>query len=100
MNDDDLKIDDEVDEHQSINNLEKAFKSQSPMLGFFTDFLTGFGVLFLIGAILFIAVPLLLFTLKIGVALAVPIAFLGACIILIALFGRLVKFLIKRKDKR
>ena len=96
MNDKNLKIDDEVNEHQSMNSLEKVPKSQSPMLGFFTDFLTGFGALFLIGMILFIVVPLLLFTLQVGVALAVPIAILGACIILIALFGRLIKFLIKR----
>ena len=96
MNDNDLKIDDEVNEHQSISSLEKAPKSQSPTLDFFTDFLTGFGALFLIGIILFIVVPLLLFTLKVGVALAVPIAILGACIILIALFGKLIKFLIKR----
>ncbi len=97
MNDKDLKIDDEVNEHQSMDSLEKTPKSQSPMLDFLTDFLTGFGALFLIGLILFIVVPLLLFTLQIGVALAVPIAILGACIILIALFGRLIKFLIKRK---
>ncbi len=92
----DLKIDDEVNEYQSMNNLEKAPKNQSPMLDFFTDFLTGFGALFLIGMILFVVVPLLLFTLQVGVALVVPIAILGACIILIALFGRLIKFLIKR----
>lgn len=100
MNDDDLKVDGEVNDHQYIDISEKSPKRPRPMLDFFTDFLTGFGALFLIGAILFIAVPLLLFTLKVGVALAVPIAFLGACIILIALFGRLVKFLIKSKDKR
>jgi len=96
MNDKDLKIDDEVNEHRSIDSLGKASKSKSPMLEFFTDFLTGFGALFLIGVILFIVVPVLLFTLKVGVALAVPIAILGACIILIALFGKLIKFLIKR----
>ncbi len=96
MNDKDLKIDDEVNEHQSINSLGKASKSKRPMLDFFTDFLTGFGALFLVGVILFIVVPLLLFTLKVGVALAVPIAFLGACIIVTALFGRLIKSLIKR----
>ena len=96
MNDKDLKIDDGINEHQSMHSLEKVPKSQSPMLDFFTDFLTGFGVLFLIGMILFVVVPLLLFTLQIGVALVVPIAILGACIILIALFGRLIKFLIKR----
>lgn len=96
MNDKDLKIDDEVNEHQSVDSLGKASKSKRPMLDFFTDFMTGFGALFLIGVILFIVVPVLLFTLKVGVVLAVPIAILGACIILIALFGKLIKFLIKR----
>ena len=96
MNDKDLKIDDQVNEHQSINSFKKAPKSKRPILDFFTDFLTGFGTLFLIGVILFIVVPLLLFTLKVGVVLAVPIAILGACIIVIALFGRLIKVLIKR----
>ncbi len=96
MNDQDLKFDDEVNEHQSVDSLETAPKSKSPMLDFFTDFLTGFGALFLIGVILFVVVPVLLFTLKVGAALVVPIAILGACIILIALFGRLIKALMKR----
>jgi len=96
MSDKDIQIDDEVDAHQSIESLKKAPKRQYPVLDFFTDFLTGFGALFLIGIILFIVVPVLLLTLKVGVALAVPIAVLGASIILIALFGKFIKFLIKK----
>jgi len=90
-----LKLDDQVSEQQSIGRFEETPKRQSPMLNFFTDFLTGFGALFLVGVILFIVVPLLLFVLKVGLALIVPVAVLGACIILVALFGRLIKSLIK-----
>ena len=91
-----LKIDDQVSEQQSMNRFKGASKRQHPMLDFFTDFLTGFGALFLIGVILFIVIPLLLFVLKVGLALIVPVAALGACIILIALFGKFIKSLIKR----
>ena len=53
--------------------------------------------LHLIGQVfLFIVVPVLLLTLKVGVALAVPVAVLGAGIILIALLGKFIKLLIKK----
>jgi len=96
MNDKDSKMEDEIKAHRFNEGSEKHPVSQRPILTFFTDFLTGFGTLFLIGIILFIVIPLLLITLKIGVALAIPIAVLGACIILIALFGKFIKFLIKK----
>jgi len=97
MSDKNLKLDDQVSEQQPIDSYQEAPKRQSPMFDFFTDFLTGFGALFLIGVILFIVVPVLLFILKVGLALIVPVAVLGACMIVIALFGRLVKSLIKKE---
>jgi hypothetical protein len=96
MSDNEIKIDSHDEQRQSIDRLGKDLKRRNPVLDFFTDFLAGFGALFTIGIVLFIVVPLLLFTLKIGVALAIPIAVLGASIILIALFGKFIKFLIKR----
>jgi len=92
-----LKLDDPVNQQQSIDSFEETPKSQSPMFDFFSDFLTGFGALFLIGVILFIVVPVLLFVLKVGLALIVPVAVLGACMILIALFGKFIKALIKKE---
>lgn len=92
-----LKLDDQAGAQQSLDSYEEAPKRQSPMFDFFSDFLTGFGALFLIGVLLFIVVPVLLFILKVGLALIVPVAVLGACMILIALFGRLVKSLIKKE---
>ena len=50
----------------------------------------------LIGLTLLIVIPLLLLALKVGVVLIIPVALLGAGIILIALFGRLIRVLAKR----
>lgn len=97
MSEQDLKIDDQISKQQPLDGYQAAPKRQSPLFDFFTDFLTGFGALFLIGVLLFIVVPVLLFILKVGLALIVPVAMLGACMILIALFGRLVKSLIKKE---
>ena len=97
MSDKNLKVDDQAGKQQPIDRFEESPKRQSPMFDFFTDFLTGFGALFLIGVILFIVVPVLLFILKVGLALIVPVAVLGACMIVIALFGKLVKSLIKKE---
>ena len=96
MNTKDFKIDDEANEREFIESLGKTPKSQNRIVDFFTDFLTGFGALFILGIILCIVVPLLLVTLKVGLALAVPIAILGAGIILIALLGKVIKFIIKK----
>lgn len=96
MSDKNPQIDNLVGEQQPDDCFKEAGSNQRRMLDFFTDFLTGFGALFIIGAILFVFVPLLLFVLKVGLALIVPVAALGACIILIALFGRFIKSLIKR----
>ena len=97
MNDNNLKLDDPVNQQQSIDSFQKIPDRQSPLFDFFSDFLTGFGALFLVGVVLFIVVPLLLFILKVGLALIVPVAVLGACMIAIALFGRLIKSLIKKE---
>ena len=96
MSDNHIKINPDDEQHQSIDRMTGTLKSRSPVLDFFSDFMAGFGALFIIGIVLFIVVPLLLFTLKIGVAFAIPIAALGAVIILIALFGRFIKFIVKR----
>ena len=96
MNTKDFKIDDEANEREFIESLGKTPKSQNRIVDFFTDFLTGFGALFILGIILCIVVPLLLLMLKVGLALALPIAILGAGIILIALLGKVIKFLIKK----
>ena len=96
MSDKDIEIENEVEEHQFIESLGETHTSRNRTLEFLADFLTGFGALFILGIILFIIVPLLLVLLKVGVSFAVPVAVLGACIILIALFGRFIKFLIKK----
>ena len=65
-------------------------------LRFVGDFATGFVALMLIGLTLLIIIPLLLLVLKVGAVLILPVALLGAGIILIALFGRLIRVLVKR----
>ena len=97
MSNKDVKINDEANHRQSIGSFKKTPESTNRILEFLTDFLTGFGALLFIGIIFFIIIPLILITLKVGVVLAVPIAVFGAAIIVIALFGKLIRFLIKRK---
>lgn len=96
MKDTDIENKNEVEEHQRSESLVDVRRGNNRILDFFSDFITGFGALFVLGIILFIIVPLCLVVLKVGVAFAVPVAILGACIILIALFGRFIKFLIKK----
>ena len=96
MSEKDIEVENKSEEPQFIESLGKAHTGKNRTLGFLTDFLTGFGALFLLGIILFIVVPILLVLLKVGVSFAVPVAVFGFCIILIALFGRFIKFLIKK----
>jgi hypothetical protein len=96
MSDKDIEIKDEIEEPQFIESLGETQTEKNRTFEFFTDFLTGFGALFILGIILFIVVPLFLVLLKVGVSFAVPVAVFGFCIILIALFGRFIKFLIKK----
>ncbi len=96
MSDNHRKLDDPVNRQQSIDSFQKPPERQNFLFDFFSDFLTGFGALFLIGVVLFIIVPVLLLILKVGLALIVPVAVLGACMILIALFGKFIKSLIKK----
>jgi ABC-type bacteriocin/lantibiotic exporter with double-glycine peptidase domain len=93
-------LDDPVTPQQSIGRFQEPPERQSSLFDFFSDFLTGFGALFLLGVVLFIIVPVLLFILKVGLALIVPVAVLGACMMLIALFGRLIKSLIRKEPNR
>jgi uncharacterized BrkB/YihY/UPF0761 family membrane protein len=73
-------------------------KKKNPYSEFFTDFITGFSALIVIGLILFIVIPVLLIILKIGAFLVIPISLLGAFIILIALLGKFIRqFLTKKK---
>ena len=60
------------------------------------DFATGFLALILIGLVFLIVIPLVLLVFKVGAVLILPAAMLGAGIILIALFGRLIRLLAKR----
>ena len=60
------------------------------------DFATGFLALVIIGLIFLIVIPLVLLVFKVGAVLILPVAMLGAGIILIALFGRLIRLLAKR----
>lgn len=83
---------------QVIKTHKKVDKRKNRLLEFITDFITGFSALLAVGLILFIAVPLLLITLKIGAAFVVPITFLGAIIILIAMIGKFIRYLLTKKS--
>jgi ABC-type bacteriocin/lantibiotic exporter with double-glycine peptidase domain len=76
---------------------EQDHKKKNRLLEFITDFMTGFSALIVIGLILFIVIPVLLLILKIGAFLVVPIAMVGAFIILIALLGKLIRHLLTKK---
>ncbi|UCD89686.1 MAG: hypothetical protein JSW04_14995 [Desulfobacterales bacterium] len=64
---------------------------------FIKDFITGVGALVVIGLILFIIIPVLLLIFKVSLALIIPISLCGAFIILIALFGKLIRHLFKKR---
>jgi len=83
---------------QVVETHKKEDRRKNRLLEFITDFITGFSALLAIGLILFIAVPLLLITLKIGAVFVVPIAFLGATIILIAMLGKFIRYLLTKKS--
>jgi ABC-type bacteriocin/lantibiotic exporter with double-glycine peptidase domain len=77
---------------------EPDHKKKNRLLEFITDFMTGFSALIVIGLILFIVIPVLLLILKIGAFLVIPIAMVGAFIILIALLGKLIRHLLTKKS--
>ena len=60
------------------------------------DFLTGCLAIIVIGIILFILIPLLIFVLKVSVLVAVPIGFVAALFIFTAFFGRIINMLRKK----
>jgi len=76
---------------------EQGHKKKNPFFEFIKDFITGFGALIGIGLILFIIVPVLRLIFKVSVALIIPISLFGAFIILIALFGKLIRHLLKKR---
>jgi uncharacterized RDD family membrane protein YckC len=98
MNDETKQKSHETKSLQVIETHKKEDKRKNRLLEFITDFITGFSALLAVGLILFIVVPLLFITLKIGAAFVVPIAFLGAIIILIAMFGKFVRYLLIKKS--
>ena len=79
------------------NTHKQGPKKKNPYFEFITDFMTGFGVLIVIGLILFIVIPVLLLILKIGAFLVVPVCLLGAFIILIALLGKFIRHFLTKK---
>jgi hypothetical protein len=77
---------------------EQDHKKKNRYLEFFTDFITGFSALIVIGLILFIVIPVLLIILKIGAFLVIPISLLGAFIILITLLGKFIRQFLTKKS--
>jgi hypothetical protein len=63
---------------------------------FSRDFFTGCLALVLIGIILFILIPVLVFALKLSVLVVLPIGFLAALVIFTAFFGRIINVLRKK----
>jgi len=74
---------------------ERDYKGKNRFIEFIKDFITGLGALAVVGIILFIIIPVLLLIFKVSVALVIPISLLGAFIIFIALFGKLLRRLFK-----
>ena len=97
MNDETKLKSNSVKSLQVIKTHKKEDKRKNRWLEFIADFITGFGALLAVGLILFVVVPLLLVALKIGAAFVVPIAFLGAIIILIAMVGKFIRYLFTKK---
>jgi hypothetical protein len=77
-------------DRQGMRNRNSGFE-------FIKDFLTGFGALILFLFVFFIGVPLMMIALKIGVVFAIPLLYLGAFIICVALLGRLIRVLFLKK---
>ena len=97
MNDEKKLKSNSVKSLQVIRTHKKEDKKKNRWLEFIADFITGFGALLAIGLILFVIVPVSLIILKIGAAFVVPIAFLGAIIILIAMVGKFIRYLLTKK---
>ena len=60
------------------------------------DFFTGCGTLVVLGLVVFVAVPLLLFVVKASFAIAIPVATVAIVLFLIAVLGRVVRILRSR----
>ena len=89
MSGEDFNLDDTKNDRQSTESIGKTIKRKNHNSEFSSDFFTGFRFLIAIGFIFFLIIPLF----NIGLAIAAPIVILFAFIILIALFGRIIKFL-------
>ena len=77
-----------VEDIKLSDTYEQDQKKKNPYSEFFTDFITGFSALIVIGLILFIVIPVLLNIFKIGAVFVFPISMLGAFIILVALLKK------------
>ena len=87
-----------VEDIKLSDTYEQDQKKKNPYSEFFTDFITGFSALIVIGLILFIVIPVLLIILKIGAFLVIPISLLGAFIILInCIVGQVYKTVSNQK---
>ena len=87
-----------VEDIKLSDTYEQDQKKKNPYSEFFTDFITGFSALIVIGLILFIVIPVLLIILKIGAFLIIPISLLGAFIILInCIVGQVYKTVSNQK---
>ena len=83
----------EIEEKPVEHELNKEIEEKPVQHEFSKDFLTGCLALIVIGLILFVLVPLLIFVLKLSVLVAVPIGFVAAFIIFTAFFGRIINIL-------
>jgi ABC-type bacteriocin/lantibiotic exporter with double-glycine peptidase domain len=83
----------EIEENAAEHELSNDIAEKSVQHEFCKDFLTGRFALIVIGLILFILVPLLIFVLKLSVLVAVPIGLVAAFVIFTAFFGRIINIL-------
>lgn len=60
------------------------------------DFFTGCGTLVVLGLVVFVVIPLVLFVVKASFAIAIPVATVAIILFLIAVLGRLVRILRSR----
>lgn len=60
------------------------------------DFFTGCGTLVVLGLVVFVVIPLVLFVVKASFAIAIPVATVAIVLFLIAVLGRLVRILRSR----
>ena len=70
------------------NTYEQDHKKKNRFFEFIIDVIKGINTLTIIGLILFIVIPVLLNTLKIGAFFVFPISMLGAFIIFVALLKK------------